>query len=156
MSAPFRDCRPARKHAAGFTLIDIAITIAIVGLLATVAYFSFANGITKAKRSECKNALLAAAQAEESFFTSNNQYASTLAALNINPYSGSTQAGSACLLSDPVADPSLPGGQNGTMASFIVTATTQFVDSQCGTTWSINSLGQKVPDPSGVNTSVCW
>ncbi len=58
----------------GFTLIEILIAIAIVGLLAGVAYPSYINQIHKSRRSDGHLALLTAAQELERCKTTNFSY----------------------------------------------------------------------------------
>lgn len=146
-----------RWAAAGFTLIDVMVTVAILGILSVVAFFSFGDSVVKSKRAECKNALLAVASAQEQFMTANSTYAGTLAALNLKPYSGNTAGSSACLLADPTADPAQPAPLvAGVMNSFIANATSQFTDSTCGQAWSINNLGQKAPNPAATPPGACW
>jgi type IV pilus assembly protein PilE len=55
--------RGTRK--AGFTLIELLVAVAIIGILAAVAYPSYRDHITRAKRAEGKTALLKAAQLQE-------------------------------------------------------------------------------------------
>jgi type IV pilus assembly protein PilE len=151
------DRGPEGRIARGFTLIDVMVTVAILGILSVIAFFSFGDSVVKSKRAECKSALLAVASAQEQFLTSNSTYAGTLAALNLKAYSGNTAGSSACLLTDPTADPNQPAPLvAGTMNSFIATATSQFTDSTCGQAWTINNLGQKTPNPAATPPGACW
>ena len=143
--------------AAGFTLIDMMVTVACMAILSMLAYFSLGNSVTKSKRAECKNALMAMASAQEQFMSNNSTYASTLASLNVNAYSGNTAGSSACTLSNPTVDANQPApAVAGVRTSFIATATAQFTDSTCGQTWTINNLGQKTPDPTSTPPGACW
>lgn len=58
----------------GFTLIELMIAVAIVALLAAVAYPSYQEQIAKAKRADAASALMTGAQALERFYTSNGSY----------------------------------------------------------------------------------
>lgn len=87
-----------RKHA-GFTLIELMITVAIIGILASVAYPSYSDYIRKGKRAECRAGLLQSMQQQERYFSQFNQYvtftdASTSA--KTKSFSGDSPEKSAC------------------------------------------------------------
>ena len=60
---------------AGFTLIELMIVVAILGLIAAFAYPSYEDYVVRTKRSEAMAALLNAAQAMERYRVSNYSYA---------------------------------------------------------------------------------
>ena len=58
----------------GFTLIELMITVAIVGILASIAYPSYQDSVRKSRREDAKGVLLGLANAMERRFTENNFY----------------------------------------------------------------------------------
>ncbi|WP_125716488.1 type IV pilin protein [Pseudoalteromonas rubra] len=67
----------------GFTLVEMMITIAILGILASIAYPSYSEYVRRAARAEAAATLLDAANKQEQYFVDNRQYASTLAELGL-------------------------------------------------------------------------
>ncbi len=68
----------------GFTLIELMIVVAVVGILAAIAYPSYTDSIRKARRSDGKAALMNAAQRMEVYYARNAAYTgATLANTNI-------------------------------------------------------------------------
>lgn len=64
----------------GFTLIELMIVIAIIGILATIAFPAYQNYVMRTKRSDAKVALLALQQAMEKYRANCPQYPTTIAA----------------------------------------------------------------------------
>ena len=62
------------KKTAGFTLMELMITVAIVSILASIAYPSYRDSINKSRRADAKAALSSAAQALERYYTEKNTY----------------------------------------------------------------------------------
>lgn len=62
------------KQSRGFTLIEMLVTVAIIGILVAIAYPSYQESIKKTRRSDAQGALTGLAGAMERHFTANNTY----------------------------------------------------------------------------------
>ena len=65
---------PRQRSAAGFTLIELMITVAIVAILAAIAMPSYSAYIARARRAEARTQLLQAAQFMQRFYAANDRY----------------------------------------------------------------------------------
>ena len=62
----------------GFTLIELMVTVAVVAILAAVAFPSYQDSLRKSRRTDGKNALTQAVANMERYYTEKNSYASAV------------------------------------------------------------------------------
>ena len=67
--------------ASGFTLIELMIVVAVIGILAAIAYPSYAQYVERARRKDATAVMLEAAQFVERYFTERRTYVGVDAAL---------------------------------------------------------------------------
>lgn len=129
------------KKAAGFTLIEVMITVVILGILAAIAYPSYTQYIAKSTRSEAHAALMRLANLQEQYYLDNRTYATDMTKLGLNANPFITENGHYSIAS------------SGT-GSFTLTATAQGVqasrDSKCKTL-TLTDAGVK-----GGTSAECW
>jgi type IV pilus assembly protein PilE len=134
----------------GFTLVELMVTVAILGIVATIATTSYTSQIQKSRRTDARSALLDLAGREEKLFSTMNAYSSTASDLGYNNFT--TAIGS------NGGDYLLTVGVNaaGAAPSYTITATATGVqagDTQCQTL-SIDQTGNQTSSPGA--PSVCW
>lgn len=75
-----------KKNGLGFTLIELMITVAILGIIASIALPSYFEHVKRTARTEAITALLDAANKQEQYFVDNREYTSTLTEIGVaNP-----------------------------------------------------------------------
>lgn len=138
----------SRQSEKGFTLIEVMIVVAIIGILAAVALPGYQNHVLKTRRGAAAGCLLELAQQMERRYTTSMSYVgTTLPTANCNASATSELAGFYTFAFDA----------NPTATAFKVNATptnAQTSDTRCGTL-SIDQAGAKTE--SGTDTwQACW
>jgi type IV pilus assembly protein PilE len=141
------------RSARGVTLIELMIAVAIVGILAAVAYPSYQAQVRRANRTEAKAELMEATQELEKCYTRYGSYVPTAPGL--------------CVAYDRIAAGTRTS-ENGKYAitfagaptnnAYNLQATPQanrFNDPECGAL-QLNQSGQRNQTMTGATTARCW
>ena len=128
----------ATKKSRGFTLIEVLIVVAIIGILASVIYPSYNDFVLSSNRTEAQRELLRLANLQEQLFVDQRAYTADMTDLGAD--------------ADPYLVPnySIDGVVNA--RTFTLTATAvgkQLSDINC-LTLTINEVGLKTP------VANCW
>ena len=131
------------KNNKGFTLVELMIVIAIIGILAAVGYPAYTNAVKKGNRADAIDSLLSLASRMEEYYMNNDTYAgATINAAGTGTVGSNKTSEDLYTLSITTA----------TAYAYTLTATPKTADSDCGNL-ILNSLGQK-SDSKG--NGFCW
>lgn len=137
-----------RSSNTGFTLIEVMIVVAVIGIIAAIAVPSYSRYMTDARRTDAIAFLSEVAGEQQRYFTENNQFADDMEELGY---------GDAATFTTPeghyVVSVTNPGGTG----RFLLTATPvtggkQASDSEC-LAFTVSDTGVKAN--TGSNTD-CW
>lgn len=144
-----------KKSAKGFTLIELMIVVAIVGILGAIALPSYQNSVRKGKRAQARAALTDLMLQQERYMTQMNTYlaftntagTTSPASVPFKTFSGDSSTDTAYYLSAAAC--------TGTTIKecVVVTAAPVTPDPEAG---SLQILSSGTKTCTGTNTTVCW
>ena len=137
----------------GFTLVELMIVVAIVGILAAIAYTSYQDSVRKSHRADAKAELLRIATAQEKFFSRHGRYARTVVDLG---YPQSATPGTLDFNEQyNIVITNSPANAADPAVTFTLTANAEGaqVNDKCDGL-SINSVGAKGVTKG--DNSICW
>ena len=139
----------AKNKSMGFTLIELMITVAIIGVLGAIAYPSYQDSVRKSRRAEGRSAMMEVLQQQERYMTQNNTYlafADTATSSVFKNFSGDSKAKASYWIGSRACS----GDINICVEVF---GTPKYTDPDI-TELTITSTGVK--SCTGTKTSVCW
>ncbi|MDO8947951.1 MAG: prepilin-type N-terminal cleavage/methylation domain-containing protein [Desulfocapsaceae bacterium] len=113
-----KQMRKLSKDSQGFTLVELMIVVAIIGILAAVAIPQYQNFTRKSKSSEAKVILDAIITSEAAYYAENDIVVASLASLG-NPQGTPEYYGYACAVAANTATCTATPNANGTKAGLV-------------------------------------
>ena len=149
-----------KKHrlSHGFTLIELMITVAIVGILAAVAFPSYTAYMAKARRADARSQLATAQQFMEKFYSESFDYAQNTAGaasttiFNAQAFATSPRTGDGRAMYNLTLTVGSSPATTYSIAATAVTGTPASSD-ECGTL-TLNSTGTR--GASITDILKCW
>lgn len=144
--------RNTRKSESGFTLIELMIVVAIIGIISAIAYPSYMESVRKSNRSDAKAALNDVAQRLQRCFTTYSAYNNTTCGVVAS-------ANALNAITSPEGFYTITGALTG--STFNLTATpvagsTQAGDTKCATLTLDEAGARGATAAGGAAATDCW
>ena len=142
------------KKVEGFTLVELAAVVLVLGILLAVALPSYQKHVTRSYRSEGMALLNDAAARQERFFAQNNSYVTTAASiadLGLPNTSGTTVTSTTGKYSLTVGTAANDGGYTLTAGR----QGPQLRDTECGDL-TLDATGRRGATATGADVDACW
>ena len=131
------------RRAAGFTLIELMVTIIIGAILISIAGPAYLTQIRKSRRTEAKTAILDLASREERLYSTTNTYSATPATLGYTAFGQAIGGGyyKLAVTAPAGATPTFTVTATAINSQLKDTACAKFIVDQTGKVTSQNSAG---------------
>lgn len=142
-----------RNRTGGFTLLEVMMTVAVVAILAAIAYPSYSQSIINSRRADGSTALLNLANRMEQYYAQNNTYATATIASGV----ATTDVLSTAASSQGYYTVSITAQPQNTYTIQATRAGRQTADTHCGD-FTLTSAGVKgiVNYATGFTVAQCW
>jgi type IV pilus assembly protein PilE len=131
----YTGCKNLQGSYRGFTLVELMIVVAVIGILASIALPNYQEYLKKARRSAAQSHMMDIAQRQQQYLVDARSYATTLSILGVD-----TPADVATYYTVELE------ASDGPPPSFIVTATPVTGTPQAGdATLTLDNTGAKTP-----------
>lgn len=130
--------RSGSARAAGFSLIEMMVVVALIGIVSAYGFSSWKEATLKGKRKEAEATLLTGAQYMERYYSAYGSYSTTPAPAPFASVTSSNYAFTASV----------------SATGYTLTATPKTADANCGNL-TINQAGVKTESGSQ-SVSYCW
>ncbi|WP_079203213.1 type IV pilin protein [Pseudomonas sp. CC6-YY-74] len=139
------------RYSAGFTLIELMIAVAIIGVLAAIALPNYTEYMTRSKRAEGQALLSDVSARQERFYAQNTNYVTNPA--NIANLAFPKAANNRIISENGYYEVAVSAVASD--GGYTLTANQTIGDNQCGNL-TLNALGVKGRSGTGKTIEQCW
>jgi type IV pilus assembly protein PilE len=149
--------RSIRRGARGFTLIELMVVVAIIGILAALVYPNYAEYVARGRRAKAQTALLQAAQFMQRYYAANNRYDNDLSGASATELTGATVAAAVPEAPAEYTIGFVTGSLSRTAYTLVATrrTTSNMATDRCGD-FTLDQTGLKGVANATANLAECW